>query len=126
MSNANQRLILIIGSIVVIAAGAILIFSAVPGGNPATTPSIATGPQNAGPQAVAPAPTEDTYPSIVRVSLGNAKAAYDLKQATFVDVRDADSYGNSHIPGAKSIPLADLETRLGELDPNAWIITYCT
>ena len=60
------------------------------------------------------------------MSLGNAKAAYDLKQATFVDVRDADSYANAHIAGALSIPLADLESRLKELDPNAWIITYCT
>jgi hypothetical protein len=131
MPNPNQRLILIIGSIVVIAAGAILIFSALPGGSPAATvpqsaaPQV-TAPPASAPQAVAPAPTEETYPNIVRVSLGNAKAAYDLKQAIFVDVRDADSYGNSHIPGALSIPLNDLETRWKELDANAWIITYCT
>jgi hypothetical protein len=134
MPNPNQRLILIVGSIVVIAAGAILILSALPGGGPAATvplraaPTVPqnTAPQNTAPQAVAPLPTEETYPNIVRVSLGNAKAAYDLKQATFVDVRDAGSYGNSHIPGALSIPLNDLETRWKELDANAWIITYCT
>ncbi len=126
MSNPNQRLILIIGSIAIIAAGAILILSAVPGGSPAATAPIASAPQNSAPQAVAPAPTEDVLPNILRVSLGNAKAAYDLKQATFVDVRDADSYANAHIAGALSIPLADLESRLKELDPNAWIITYCT
>jgi rhodanese-related sulfurtransferase len=32
----------------------------------------------------------------------------------------------SHIPGSLSIPLAEIETRLSELDPNQWIITYCT
>jgi hypothetical protein len=128
MSNPNQRLILIIGSIVIIAAGAILILSAMPGGGP-----VASAPQSAAqsaaqsaPQPVAPVPTEDTYPNIIRVTLGNAKAAYDLKQATFVDVRDIGSYNNAHIAGAISIPLADLESRLKELDPNAWIITYCT
>ena len=135
MTNSNQRLILIVGSIVIIAAGAILILSAMPGGSPSAAPKTtaptapqASAPQASAPQAAAPAtsPTEEAYPDIVRVSLGNAKAAYDLKQATFVDVRDADSYANSHIPGAKSIPLAELENRLGELDPNAWIITYCT
>jgi hypothetical protein len=136
MTNSNQRLILIVGSIVIIAAGAILILSAMPGGSPsaaapkttAPTAPQASAPQAGAPQAAAPAtaPTEEAYPDIVRVSLGNAKAAYDLKQATFVDVRDADSYGNSHIPGAKSIPLAELETRFSELDPDAWIITYCT
>lgn len=128
MSNSNQRLVLIIGSIVIIAAGAILILSALPAGSPAAPVPQSAAP--AAPQAsaptIAPVPTEETFPDIARVSLGNAKAAYDLKQATFVDVRDAESYSNSHIPGAKSIPLAELETRYGELDPNAWIITYCT
>ena len=130
MSNSNQRLILIIGSIVIIAAGAILILSALPGGPAATMPQSAA-PQNTAPQASVPqaAPTtaaELPYPEIVRVSLGDAKAAYDLKQAVYLDVRDADSYANSHIPGAVSIPLNNLETRLKELDPNAWILTYCT
>jgi hypothetical protein len=130
MSNSNQRLILIIGSIVVIAAGAILILSALPGGPAATMPQSAA-PQNTAPQASVPqaAPTtaaELPYPEIVRVSLGDAKAAYDLKQAVYLDVRDADSYANSHIPDAVSIPLNNLETRLKELDPNAWILTYCT
>ncbi len=125
MTNSNQRIMLIIGSLLIIMVGTLLILSAIPAGGPA-----ASGPQTA-PQAAAPsaAPTtsaEASFPEIARVTLGNAKAAYDLKQATFVDVRDADSYGNSHIPNAKSIPLAELESRLGELDPNAWILTYCT
>jgi 3-mercaptopyruvate sulfurtransferase SseA len=107
-----------------------LILSALPGGPAATMPQSAA-PQNTAPQASVPqaAPTtaaELPYPEIVRVSLGDAKAAYDLKQAVYLDVRDADSYANSHIPDAVSIPLNNLETRLKELDPNAWILTYCT
>lgn len=122
MSSSNQRVILIAGSLVIIAAGAILILSAVTGGSPTAAPAAAVT-QSALPSA---APAEIPYPEIVRVRLGNAKAAYDLKQATFLDVRDAESYANSHVPGAISIPLAELEARLKEIDPNAWILTYCT
>ncbi len=69
---------------------------------------------------------EETYPEIERVSLEDAKAAFDAGTAVFVDVRGVDAYNMSHIPGSLSIPLAELESRLGELDPNQWIITYCT
>ena len=129
MSNSNQRLVLIVGSILIITVGTLLILSAVPAGTPATpAPSVpqASVPQASAPQAAPAAPAELPYPEIVRVSLGDAKAAYDLKQAVYLDVRDADSFANSHIPGAVSIPLNDLETRLKELDPQAWILTYCT
>lgn len=69
---------------------------------------------------------EETYPEIPRVSLEDAKAAFDGGTAVFVDVRGADVFAMSHIPGSLSIPLADLEARLAKLDPNQWIITYCT
>ena len=69
---------------------------------------------------------EDTYPEIPRVSLADAKAAYDTGTAVFVDVRDAQSYAQSHIKGALSIPLTELPNRLNELKPSDWIITYCT
>jgi 3-mercaptopyruvate sulfurtransferase SseA len=64
--------------------------------------------------------------SILRVNLPEAKQAYESGSAVFVDVRDESSFKNEHIPGALSIPLNDLPAREGELDPNAWIITYCT
>ena len=43
-----------------------------------------------------------------------------------MDVRDALSYATGHIPGALSIPLANLADHLNELKKDAWIITYCT
>ncbi len=63
---------------------------------------------------------------IDRVSLASSKAALDNQSAVFLDVRDAASFGNGHIPSAVNIPLGQLETRLSELDPDQWIITYCT
>jgi len=64
--------------------------------------------------------------AIDRVTLAASKAAFDEQSALFLDVRDSDSYAAGHIPGAINIPLSLLENRTNELDPNQWIITYCT
>jgi 3-mercaptopyruvate sulfurtransferase SseA len=71
-------------------------------------------------------PTPATVSQVQRVSLADANAALDDGRAVFVDVRDSSSYAASHIPGALLIPVSELPDRLNELDPNAWIITYCT
>jgi len=63
---------------------------------------------------------------VKRVSIEEAKAAFDTGTAVFVDVRDSGSYETSHIPGALLIPLSDLTNHLLELDRSSWIITYCT
>jgi 3-mercaptopyruvate sulfurtransferase SseA len=82
------------------------------------------------PSAEPPSTQEVLQPNspeaILRVNLPDAKLAYESRSAVFVDVRDESSFKNEHIPGALSIPLNDLPAREGELDPNAWIITYCT
>lgn len=87
--------------------------------------------QNGSSQAAPPSPAssghdEETYPEITRVSIEQAKAALDSGTAVFVDVRGAEAYDISHIPSSLSIPLGELEERISELDPNQWIIRYCT
>lgn len=73
------------------------------------------------------APTEDiTYPNVERVALEEAKAALDAGTAVFVDVRGAGAFAAGRVPGSLLIPLKDVEARMGELDPQDWIITYCT
>ena len=69
---------------------------------------------------------EETYPDIPRVSLPDAKAALEEGAAIVVDVRSVEAYQVAHVAGAINIPLAELETRLAELDKAQWIITYCT
>jgi 3-mercaptopyruvate sulfurtransferase SseA len=69
---------------------------------------------------------EETYPEIARVSLEDAKAAFDSRTAVFVDVRGDPAYAAAHIAGSVSLPLGEIESHLDELDPNQWIITYCT
>ncbi len=61
-----------------------------------------------------------------RVTLVEARAAFDRNQAVFVDVRGPAAYEAGRIPGSVLIPLNEFETRWRELDPNDWIITYCT
>ncbi len=103
------------------------VYLAIGGGLLLIVAAILLATQNAPAAPTAAAPfEEDTYPEIPRVSLEDAKAAFEAGTAVFVDVRGADVFAMSHIPGSLSIPLADLESRLAELDPNQWIITYCT
>ncbi|GAP06507.1 rhodanese-related sulfurtransferase [Anaerolinea thermolimosa] len=66
------------------------------------------------------------FPQIARVSLADAKSAYDKNMAIFIDVRDSGSYAASHIANALNIPLTELEGRLAEIPRDRWIITYCT
>ncbi len=66
------------------------------------------------------------YPDIPRVRLGDAKAAYNLNQAVFIDTRGEPYFSSGHIPGALSMTEVEVSARLDELDPNAWIIPYCT
>ncbi len=41
-----------------------------------------------------------------------------------VDVRQPQEYESGHLPGAKLIPVGELETRLKELDPDKPTIAY--
>ena len=45
--------------------------------------------------------------------------------ATLVDVRPRDEYEAGHIPGALSIPVAELKRRLAELPKSREVIAYC-
>ncbi len=101
--------------IIIMAFGALLIFAAV-----AWYLSVL----NANNQAEQTSLVEQTNSDVERVSLAQAKDAYDRGIAVFVDVRDSDSYIAGHIPGALSIPLEELPDQISQLDPEAWIITY--
>ena len=120
MPASNNRLKLV--PLLMVGAGLLLIFAAV-------ASMVMFNPQ----QQVAelPTPTSNTtnripYPDIKRISLKDAKAAFDMGAAVFVDVRGKEWYDQEHIPGALSMPEEELEARLGELNQTDWIITYCS
>ncbi len=43
---------------------------------------------------------------------------------TLIDVRQPEEYESGHLPGAVLIPLPELESRLGEIDPEKPILAY--
>lgn len=46
-------------------------------------------------------------------------------EATILDVRPVEEYQAGHIPGALSIPLADLKTRLRDVPKDREVVAYC-
>jgi rhodanese-related sulfurtransferase len=46
-------------------------------------------------------------------------------EVTVLDVRPPEEYRAGHIPGALSVPLAELKKRLAELPKNREVIAYC-
>ena len=46
-------------------------------------------------------------------------------EVTVLDVRPREEYAAGHIPGALSIPLADLKSRLADLPQDREIVAYC-
>ncbi len=74
-----------------------------------------------------PAPTQDSeLKGVPRVSIADARERIDRGAVLVIDVRDADSYIASHIPGALQIPLARIEGEVNYLPRTKPILTYCT
>jgi rhodanese-related sulfurtransferase/DNA-binding transcriptional ArsR family regulator len=46
-------------------------------------------------------------------------------EVTVLDVRPSQEYRAGHIPGARSVPVAELKRRLTELPKNREIVAYC-
>ena len=46
-------------------------------------------------------------------------------EVTVLDVRPAEEYRAAHIPGAVSVPLKELEERLGSLPRDREVVAYC-
>lgn len=46
-------------------------------------------------------------------------------ELTVLDVRPPDEYEAGHVPGARSIPLSELEARLGEIPTGRDVVAYC-
>ena len=69
-----------------------------------------------------------TDADVPRISVEAAKEAFDRGLAIIVDVRHPNNFQESHIEGAISVPLLQIERDLTSLtlDREQWIITYCT
>jgi rhodanese-related sulfurtransferase len=60
------------------------------------------------------------------VTPAELKRRLDAGEAiVLLDVREPEELALAHLEAAKSIPLGDLETRVGELDPEQAIVCIC-
>jgi rhodanese-related sulfurtransferase len=60
-------------------------------------------------------------------TIGRAELLARLREGdvVVVDVRPEEEFAAGHIEGVRSIPLEELERRLGELPPDQEIVAYC-
>ncbi len=63
---------------------------------------------------------------VPRISLDDAKKAYDDSSAVIVDARSADTYKLEHIKGAISIPYGSPDSAFEKLPKGKKIIVYCS
>jgi adenylyltransferase/sulfurtransferase len=75
-----------------------------------------------------PAPSDEIHDQVdpeIDVTVDQLKSWLDANQVTLVDVRSHEEREICRIEGALSIPVAELEKRLGELDSNGRIVIHC-
>jgi rhodanese-related sulfurtransferase len=67
----------------------------------------------------------DSRDALAPVSLGELARLTSDGAVTVIDVRPRAEYEAGHIPGAVSIPVPELERRLGELPADREVVAYC-
>jgi len=78
------------------------------------------------PAATPPPPPVATPDDAPRITLADAKKAFDEGNAYIVDARAESVYKDEHIKGAVNIPSGTLDDHLKELPTNKKIIVYCS
>lgn len=69
---------------------------------------------------------EPDLSSAPRITVAELKQLQASGDVVVVDVRDKDSFREGHIPGSRSIPLEQIESRAEELKAaKKTIVTYC-
>jgi rhodanese-related sulfurtransferase len=63
--------------------------------------------------------------SLAAVDIAELRRLVDAGTVTLLDVRPELEYRQGHIPGARSIPVAELERRLAELPSDREVVAYC-
>src|SRR5216683_2695892 len=63
--------------------------------------------------------------SLAAVDIAELRRLVDEGKVTLLDVRPEVEYRQGHIPGARSIPVAELERRLAELPSDREVVAYC-
>ncbi len=62
---------------------------------------------------------------VERIDRHELRARLAREEIVLIDVRPAQEYASGHIPGARSIPIDELEQRLSELPDDREVVAYC-
>jgi 3-mercaptopyruvate sulfurtransferase SseA len=114
----NQRLVYIVGGVV---AAALVAFAIWHARQPQSTASL--------PAPISPTTTTTTADetvNVARIDPEELLAHFKAGDVTIIDVRDADSFLASHIPGSLHIPLARVQGEVSYLPKAKPIVAYCT
>jgi 3-mercaptopyruvate sulfurtransferase SseA len=95
-------------------------------GNSETAKSSSNIEKNSSNSATTSTPANAFPEEAPRISLEDAKKAYDSGEAVFVDTRAESGYKIEHIKGAINIPADEFQTRYTEVPKNKKIIAYCS
>lgn len=79
---------------------------------------------SAGQPKLQPQP-EQSLDAARRINREDAMKMVKQGKAVYIDVRPKDQYDISHIPGAISIPVGELQNRWRDLPVGKFLITYC-
>ena len=109
-------------SLIAIAVIGILIFTACQ----KSPTSDTVGTKTNSPQTSNSAPAADPLASAPRISLADAKKAFDEGNVVFVDTRADAAYKAERVKGAINIPAEAFQTRYAEVPKDKKIITYCS
>jgi len=63
---------------------------------------------------------------VPRITLADAKKAFDDKSAVIIDARPEASYKEEHIAGAINIPFGQQDTMMDRVPKGKKIIIYCS
>ncbi len=61
-----------------------------------------------------------------RITLADAKKAFDAGNAIFVDTRYADAFETERVKGAINIPANEFEAKYNKIPKGKMIIAYCS
>ena len=97
---------------------------------PIETRKVDTTPQETAKTATPPADDHDhaehDEKKAPRISLDEAKKAFDDGKAVFVDTRAATFFENEHIKGAINVPSSDFDNAYSSVPKDRKIIAYCS
>ncbi len=91
-----------------------------------TVPTTQAVNPNPAPTSNSTPPKEDPLANVPRISLGDAKKAFDEGNVIFVDTRAEVQYKQEHVKGSINIPAEAFQTRYAEVPKDKKIIAYCS